>query len=217
MLQKLIVGRFIHFRYPPPPNGGAPQNPAVFVEVQQNFMAINESSGVFSKTSTTTAGAHQTKPWRTFGWLPWLPGSISEVAMGGYDVLTGPMSGCDLVLYRRNNVVYAGHLGTDVGKDDQNASIKAVWNAFATNAGANDIIGGFNPVRDWVGPYPRATGLDTGGPIFLGLYASNHDLHTLVLYSQKMAKNNNNAHPSLRRIAAVQQIQSKNYNALCNL
>src|SRR5580658_5810971 len=101
MLQKLIVGRFIHFRYPQPPNGCKAQYPAIFITVPQNLMMINESTGIFTKTSSITSGSHQTKAWRNFGWLPWLPGSISEVDMGGQDVLTGPMSGCDLVMYRR--------------------------------------------------------------------------------------------------------------------
>jgi len=216
--QKLIVGRFIHFRFPPPPAGGVAQTPAVFVTLPQNLLTINESTGVFTKKSTVTAGAHATKPWRTFGWLAWLPGSISEVPLGGNDVLTGPMSGCDLVLYRRLGVVYAGHLGTDVGAAAQNASVKATWNGFATNAGALDIIGGFNPFLQWVLPYPAAQGNDLGAPIFFGLYTTAHTFYTLVLYSQSLAPlQPTHAHLTLRRIAGLQQINTKTYHQLCNL
>ncbi|MBS1872160.1 MAG: hypothetical protein JSU00_03030 [Acidobacteria bacterium] len=215
--QKLIVGRFIHFRFPTPPAGGHAQNPAVFITVPQNMMNIAESTGVFKKTSTTGAGAHATKPWRTFGWLPWLPGSISEVQMGGSDVLTGPMSGCDLVMYRRAGVTYAGHLGTDVGADAQNASVKATWNGFAVASGQANIIGGFNPFLGWVGAYPVANANDLGAPIFFGLYTTAGVFYTLVLFSQRQAAGSTAAHPSLRRIAGLQQIASKTYAQLCNL
>jgi hypothetical protein len=215
--QKLLVGRFIHFRFPPPPPGGAAQTPAVFVTVPQNMLTINESTGLFTKKSTVTVGTHATKPWRTFGWLAWLPGSISEVPMGGHDVLTGPMSGCDLVMYRRNGVVHAGHLGTDVGAVAQNASVKATWNAFATNSGNANIIGGFNPFLQWAGAYPVAQGNDIGAPIFFGLYTTANTFYTLVLFSQAQTPGQATAHPSLRRIAALQQINTKNYLQLCNL
>lgn len=215
--QKLIVGRFIHFRFPPPPAGGVAQNPAVFITVPQNLMNINESTGVFTKKSNVTAGAHAAKPWRTFGWLPWLPGSISEVQMGGHDVLTGPMSGCDLVMYRRNGIDHAGHLGTDVGADAQNASVKATWNAFATNAGQASILGGFNPFLGWVPPYPAPQANDLGAPIFFGLYTTTHMFYTLVVYSQRQAPGSTQPHLSLRRIAGLRQINSKTYHQLCNL
>lgn len=115
---KLIVGRFIHFTRPSWPGGAPPaaQIPAIFATQPQQLLNIAESTGIFTKTSGVTAGAHPNvhKPWRTFSFLSWLPGSISEVQTGTSDVLTGPMSGCDLVLYNRGGVRYAGHLGTDV-------------------------------------------------------------------------------------------------------
>ena len=115
---KLIVGRFIDFTRPNWPGGAPPaaQIPALFATQPQQLLNIGESTGVFTKTSSVTAGAHANvnKPWRTFNFLSWLPGSISEVQTGTDDVLTGPMSGCDLVLYNRLGNRCAGHLGTDV-------------------------------------------------------------------------------------------------------
>lgn len=126
MLQdKLKVGRFIDFRFPQQVPPGGPQNPAVFYTAQPNLMNIGESSGHFTKTSDVGVGAHASKAWRTFSWLPYWTGSIAEIAMGGNDVLTGPMSGCDLVLYQRAGVLYAGHLGTDRDHPAETLRVKA--------------------------------------------------------------------------------------------
>jgi hypothetical protein len=125
------------------------------------------------------------------------------------------MSGCDLLLYQRNGAVHAGHLGTTSDADAQNALVKAKWNGFATNAGQAHIIGGFNPLRDWVGAYPVRQGNDiVGPPLFFGLYTTAHTFYTLVLFSQKVS---GGAHPTLKRVAALQQINSKSYHQLCHL
>lgn len=224
---KLIVGRFIHFTRPNWP-GGAPaaaQIPAIFVTQPQQLLNIAESTGVFKKKSDVTAGAHPNvnKPWRTFNFLSWLPGSISEVQTGAHDVLTGPMSGCDLVLYNRGGNRYAGHLGTDVSaaagdaKDLANQSVKAVWNHFAQNAPPADILGGFNPFRQWNGAYPAAAGDDLGAPIFYGLYTTANTFYTLVLFQQRNAPGSATPHATLKRIAGLQLINTKSLLQLRNL
>jgi hypothetical protein len=224
---KLIVGRFIDFTRPNWPGGAPPaaQIPALFATQPQQLLNIAESTGVFTKTSSVTAGAHANvnKPWRTFNFLSWLPGSISEVQTGTHDVLTGPMSGCDLVLYNRLGNRCAGHLGTDVSvtpgdtKDLANLSIKAVWNNFAQNAPAADIIGGFNPFRQWNGAFPVGTGNDLGAPIFYGLYTSANTFYAMVLFIQRSAPGSTSAHPTLKRIAGLQLITSKTLAQLRNL
>jgi hypothetical protein len=224
---KLIVGRFIHFTRPSWPGGAPPaaQIPALFATQPQQLLNIAESTGIFTKTSGVTAGAHPNvnKPWRTFSFLSWLPGSISEVQTGTSDVLTGPMSGCDLVLYNRGGARYAGHLGTDVSvtpgdaKDLANLSIKGVWNNFAQNAPAADIIGGFNPFRQWNGAFPVATGDDLAPPIFYGLYTTANTFYAMALFIQKSAPGSASAHPTLKRIAGLQLINTKTLAQLRNL
>ena len=220
MVEKLIVGRLLDFSRPLWPAGAPPpaQNPSVFVTQPQQFLNIAESTwSPFKRTSNVVAGQHAAKAHRTFGWLTWLPGSISEVQMGGSDVLTGPMSGCDLVLYRRGGLVYAGHLGTDVGADVANTSVKTLWNNFAT-AHAADVIGGFNPfiaVNGWV---PARTGDDAlGPPTYYGVYSTAHRFYTLVLYAQKVSSADTRPHATLKRIAGLRQITSKSLHDLQNL
>lgn len=162
-------------------------------------------------------GQHAQKGHRTFGWLSWLPGSITYVNMDGFDVLTGPMSGCDLVMFRQNGKVYAAHLGTDVGADAANASVKSVWNTFAQNH-PNDVIGGFNPFRDVNGWVPQRHGDDAvGPPIYYGVYTTAQEFYTLVLYPQKTSRTNSAPHPTLRRIAGLRRIPSKSLAQLQNL
>ena len=217
--QKLVLNRLIHFALPlwNHPAVGPPAVPGDFATQPPQLLHINESTGFGTKTSTTAVGAHATKPWRTFNWLHWIPGRISEVQMGANDVLTGPMSGCDLVLYRRNGVECAGHLGTDVGAVAANAAVKAVWNNFAQNAIIPNLYGGFNPFLDWLPPYPAQQPSDVGAPTFYGLYTTAHTFYTLVLYAQRVMPGAPGAHLTLKRIAGLRQINSKTVQQLRNL
>lgn len=225
MYKKLITGRVIDFSRPywpgvPP----APTIPAQFVKQPKQFLNIQESAKVRSPSSNTkrttsqvVAGQHANKAHRTFGWLTWLPGSISYVNMAGFDVLTGPMSGCDLVMFRQGGKVFAAHLGTDVGATAANAAVKACWNNFA-QANPNDVIGGFNPFIDvnyWIPPRKGDDAI--GPPIYYGVYTTNHTFYTLVLYPQKTSATNSAPHPTLRRIAGIRKIPSKSVAQLQNL
>ena len=92
--QKLIVGRLINLPnavvMPPNVVMGAV---GAFVMTPLQTCYLQESTGVFTKTSTVAAGAGA-KARRNFRFLPWLSGRISEVDLVTTDVLTGPMSGC---------------------------------------------------------------------------------------------------------------------------
>src|SRR5437016_5586767 len=96
--RKLIVNRLINLNLA---HAVAPHYAdGDFVRVPVQDCYLQQSTGVFTKTSGVRAGTGL-KAHRNFKWLPWLPGAISEVALVGADVLTGPMSGCWLVTYRK--------------------------------------------------------------------------------------------------------------------
>jgi hypothetical protein len=161
---------------------------------------LQESTGVFTKTSGIVAGTGP-KAHRNFKWLPRVSGRISEVALVGSDVLTGPMSGCWLVTYRKpSGVPHAGHLGTDVADPAGTAAVNNTWNNFAL-ANPARVIGGFNPLRHWVGGIPASTGGDQPNPRFFGLYTTNNQFHILVAYQQA-------AQPAKLRIAGIQNVAS---------
>ncbi len=195
--QKLIVGRFINL-----PNAVVmPPNVALgavgsFVRVPLQTCYLQESTGVFTKTSQVQAGAGA-KAHRNFRFLPWLSGRISEVDLVTTDVLTGPMSGCWLVTYRKpNGVPHAAHLGTDVANPGGTAAVNLAWNNHAL-ANPGDVIGGFNPLRHWNGVLPVAAHGENGVPRFFGLFTRAGQYYSIVTFQQL----NNGA---LLRVAGVQ-------------
>jgi hypothetical protein len=222
--EKLVVDRLIDFARPLWP--GVPPAatiPAQFVKQSKQFLNIQEStkhtlpSGKTRRSSDVVVGQHAVKGHRTFGWLTWLPGSITYVNMAGHDVLTGPMSGCDLVMFRQGAKICAAHLGTDIGAIAGNAAVKTLWNNFAV-AHPADVIGGFNPFND-VNPWIPAQKADdaAGPPVYYGVYTTTHRFYTLVLYAQKTSNTDNRPHPTLKRIAGIRRIASKTLLQLQNL
>lgn len=197
--QKLIVNRLIDLNLAPLPAPAYADGDFVLVPVQQCY--LRESTGVFTKTSTVQP-APGPKAHRNFKWLPWLPGAIAECALVGEDVLTGPMSGCWLVSYRKaNGVPHAAHLGTDVASAARTTAVNGAWNALATARPA-DVIGGFNPLRHWAGPFPdRQSGEPAAPPKIFGLYTTTGQFYAMVAYQQA-------SHNTLLRIAGIQQITS---------
>lgn len=198
--QKLIVGRYLDF---PQAILGQPgmlptQTPGDMVTCQPNQFHIQESTGVFTKTSVIVAGAGPAH--RTFTWLPYTPGLITVVALVGADVLTGPMSGCWLATYRKpNGVPHAAHVGTDVASVARTAAVNTAWNLHAT-AHAGDIIGGFNPLRHWNGANPAGKAGETAGKMY-ALYTTNNHYYVVFLWQQ--------GNPTNRfRIAGLQLINS---------
>ncbi|MGH6990887.1 MAG: hypothetical protein ACREE3_13400, partial [Stellaceae bacterium] len=118
----------------------------------------------------------------------------------GSDVLTGPMSGCWLVSYRKaNGVPHAGHLGTDIAHPVETAAIKANWNNFAQNHPV-DVIGGFNPFNAWVGAFPAAE-RGEGPPRIFGLFTTANEYYIVFTYQQTNPT-------TMVRIAGVQQAHS---------
>ena len=196
--QKLIVDRYFDFNVvnAAPPVG--PLGSFALMPVQDCY--LQESTGVFGKTSAVTAGAGP-KAHRNFKWLPWVSGRISEVALVGSDVLTGPMSGCWLVTYRKaNGVPHAGHLGTDIASPAGTAAVNATWNNFAT-VSPGSVIGGFNPLRHWNGAIPAKKQNDAASPRIFGLFTTSNEFYVMVAYQQ--------TNQTTRfRIAGLQRINS---------
>jgi hypothetical protein len=180
--QKLIVDRFLNMPARATLDGTPPMyKTGDFVTVGGNAFTIDESTGVFTKSSNISAGSGA-KAHRNFLWLPWLPGAVSEVRLGNTDVLTGPMSGCWLMIYRRNAAVHVGHIGTlNNPADPKSVAVKAAWNSFAKQQGTQ-ILGGFNPSQ---GLFVKAKG-DDGCFLVCGLITAGAQpkLYTLWMYSQ---------------------------------
>jgi hypothetical protein len=195
--RKLIVDRYLNIPSRLALDGQPPTyNDGDFVTGNGKPFTVEESSGILTKKSDISPGAGQ-KAHRNFVWLPWLPGAISEVQIGATDILTGPMSGCWIFVYRRNNAVVVGHVGTlNNPADAKTIAVKTAWNNFANQAGTQ-IIAGFNPTQGLAIP---SKGNDGAFLVCALITASQQpDLYTLWMYSQGRTPAFNGQH----RIAAL--------------
>jgi hypothetical protein len=206
--QKLEVGRYLNFPSPTPQPlaAGAAAVLFDFVSLQPMPLHIDESTGVFTKVSAVSAGAHATKGHRNFNWLEYRPGYITEVPLTT-DVITGPMSGCFLVIYRRAGAYYAGHIGTadsdrvfnsrQYEKDEINDAVKNTWNTFA-RAHPGDLVGGFNPLRGLKKNVPPKKNDESAVNVF-GVMTTTNLFYAMALYTQT-------SNTAIKRIGLLEQI-----------
>jgi hypothetical protein len=204
--QKLIVGRFLEFKLP---NIRPPQNPQGNIVNQSVMnMSLLESTGTFQKQSTILQGVGS-KVHRNFQWLAWMPGEISAVQLSWGDVLTGPMSGCWVVVFRQNGMVYVGHIGTSDPGSPQTNAVKTAWRAFTDANPQAPFPVGFNPFRAWQGPDPKQEPGDMAADIF-GLVT----VQPLEFYTVWTYKGNGTKRPvEIRRVAAIKKVEGTNAEA----
>jgi hypothetical protein len=219
--QKLSAGKFLDFTIPT--NAPAPIPEDKFFNQNRIDMTIKESTGVLQKQSSIVEG-EGTKVHRNFQWLAWIPGAISAVQPSGKDVLTGPMSGCWVVVFRRNGIEYVGHIGTGMTSNDpQSIAVKKAWYTFARGAGPGDVIAGFNPARVW----PSEASLPAKKPgdgraVTFGLVTESKDLYAVVMYKGNAPVNATEIPPGQRasniyRIAEIKNVKSENTDRLKGL
>lgn len=119
-------------------------------------------------------------------------------------MLTGEMSGCWIVLYKRDGIEYVGHIGTfSTPTDPLTLVVRNAWMVFATTVPPGDVIAGFNPLRDWRGDMPaQLTG--EGPAAIYGLVTASRELYSIWTYKQPSQAGVG----SMLRIAGIQLITS---------
>lgn len=134
---------------------------------------------------------------RNFVWLEWIGGVVSEVQPGAMDVLTGPMSGCWIMCYKRGGVRCIGHVGTVMtAADPASVAAKAAWNNFASS-GAGTSITGFDPFNaSRNGPVPQQLPGESNRKTF-ALVTKDGRFFSVITYPQV-------AKPNRIRIAGIQ-------------
>jgi hypothetical protein len=202
---KLIVGRFLDFTMPtnaPPP---IPEDK--FINQNQINMTIRESTGVLQKQSSIVEGTG-TKVHRNFQWLAWIPGAISAVQLAWGDVLTGPMSGCWVVVFKQKGIEYVGHIGTsDVAA--QTEAAKTAWRGFTSSNPQAPFPTGFNPLRAWTGPNPKLEPGDLAADIFGLVTKQPLEFYTVWTYKGDGPKRPVN----IRRVADIKKVAGVNADA----
>jgi hypothetical protein len=205
--QKLIVGRLINL----PPRAVLRPNylKGDFVSLQPLRLTVQQSTGLIEKTSRIIEGTGR-REHRNFQWLEYFPGAITEIPLGKLDVLTGKMSGCWIVIYKKppDGVLTVAHIGTeDSPQADGTVAVKNAWNTFAGSHSPGTIIAGFRPSDAWDFPFPTRTSEDSGGEIY-GLVTANRELYSVFAYVQR------GRNPHLLRIAGIKKMDSAEYNEL---
>lgn len=119
MYEKLVVGRYLDLPKMDKSLGmDVVGGPAHFVSTPGRDYQIQLSSGSgfldLTRTSAIVAGQNPDvkKAHRNFRWLHWQPGKITYLPLAGADILSGPFSGCWIVIFSMAGVNYVGHIGT---------------------------------------------------------------------------------------------------------
>ena len=135
-----------------------------------------------------------------FQFLPYQNGKISVVRQVDVDVLSGPMSGCWLVMFLWQGSYYVAHVVTDFESKSSNFLTKAAWNYWVDTEASVTVIAGFNPYAQWcTSPgflsVQPLQGNDAFSKVF-GLLTPNRELYSIHTYEQMREGN-------LYRIAGV--------------
>jgi hypothetical protein len=168
-------------------------------------------SATVKKTSRIIEGAGR-REHRNFQWLEYFPGAIAEVPLSGLDVLTGKMTGCWLVIYKKppDKIVTVAHIGTeDSPTTEGTVAVKRTWNTFAGTYPI-DVIAGFRPSNAWRDSIPPMTSGDIGAEIY-GLVTADKRLYSIFTYIQR------GSDLRLLRIAGIQEMQSVEPRELTDL
>ena len=135
MYNKLIVGRYLDIpawnNMPPATDGMGSPAGFTLVDGRNYTLAESQGSGFLNLTRTSAvapAVAPHSKAHRNFRWLPWVPGKITYAPISGTDILTGPFTGCWVVIFRMGAQVCLGHIGTKTdAMTPESLAVKAAW------------------------------------------------------------------------------------------
>jgi hypothetical protein len=175
---KLLINRYITFPFNTSVRADCASPGFLKGEPRQYY--LKESKGFLKKRSNVVEGFGP-KLHRRFLWLPWIPGHITEVPLEGTDVLTGPMSGCKIVIYRRGGKTYVGHIGTDIASVARTAAVKECWNSFAEQSSAE--IQGFDPTEA-ISNFSKSHPSELAGPKIFGLVTARMEMYAVCAYEQ---------------------------------
>jgi len=210
--EKLIAGRYI--KLPISSLAAPPGEVGQFATLTPMNLTLKESTSfranstsVKAKSSDAVLGTSGRKMNRNFQFLHYVPGMVTEVPFNGIDVLTGPMSGCHIAVYKRNGVLCVGHIGTYMEPTSvKSLAAKQAWNDFAKDNSMH-IQGGFQPV--WMGGSPVA--LPEERPVAkLFALVTRDAFYAVSLFPQS----NDSQH---YRIAGIQRQQSVDVEVLKKL
>jgi hypothetical protein len=121
-------------------------------------------------------------------WLSYVPGRTSQVPQGGYDVLTGFMSGCIIARWMNKGVNFVGHVGTVEADHGVNRIVKRAF-GFAMPKGTT----GFDPFKTWGEADITSASVNMSSklkrvmvPKIAALVTSQGEFHSILLFHDGM-------------------------------
>jgi hypothetical protein len=153
MIEKTLKGRYLkkiglfEDSCRPP----TPHLPEHFVEAIGHHHHILPSArsekGISGKKTSEICDGPIADTRRAFVWLPYVPGKVTYVREGGYDILTGKISGCWIMRFLLDGVRYVAHVGTEQSSTSANTlRAYAAWDAAVSDWGVS-LSSAFNPTR----------------------------------------------------------------------
>lgn len=140
-------------------------------------------TGFFSDTRGVTTGVSHRGGHRNFAWLPFRPGYTTYNPLDTCDVLSGPFSGCRMLLCEVNGVRQVYHVGTQNGPLTVE-SLRAKRAMYAHLIDPDVVfITGFSPFSNF-NPMPAALPGESPIPRILGLITETGECFTILMRLQ---------------------------------
>ena len=214
MIEKILRngrGKFINIKILPGVDMGRHRNGSLITNDHEHYN-INESSTSLDINKGPSADRN-----KQFLWIPWIPGSISEVAGDvGLDILTGPMSGCWIVNYMKKDEFrqHTGHIGTYNTTDSaESLAAKGKWRELIAQ-GIKPIVGFCPSSVDF--NIDERLELNAVAPIIYALVTDTKTLYTIIIWSVPGTDAHGND-ATKYRVGSVHLVQSSPKNDLTNL
>jgi hypothetical protein len=139
--------------------------------------------GTFAKSRGVGEGMLHRQGHRNFAWLPYRPGWTTFTALDGFDVLSGPFSGCRMLLCEVNGVRQVYHIGTlNAADTPESLRAKRAMHAHLNDADVTYITG-FSPFSNYV-PMPDGLPGESVIPRVLGLVTDDGDIFSILMRKQ---------------------------------
>lgn len=142
--------------------------------------------GHFNASRGVSSGQLYRQGHRNFVWLPYRAGHVTFAALDSADVLSGPFSGCRMLLLEVNGVRQVYHVGTFNGPNTVE-SLRAKRGAHALIGNADvTYVCGFSPFANF-NPMPDGLPGESVIPRVLGLITDNGDMFSILMRKQSGA------------------------------
>ncbi|WP_310497924.1 hypothetical protein [Sandarakinorhabdus sp.] len=178
--RKIRTGMMLDF---PMPTFGAYADTGNFLQPVPTIRCHVWREGTFSTTRGVGGGMLHRQGHRNFAWLPYRPGWTTFASLDACDILSGPFSGCRMLLCEVNGVRQVYHIGTWNGPETDK-SLRAKRAMFAHLGDASvTYVAGFSPFASY-NPMPDGLPGESVIPRVLGLFTDDGDMFSILMRKQ---------------------------------